>query len=64
MNDLKPWYANATPHEEIHEGRLNESVFAANLCGRWFGEGRWCPLNIRPIGRQEYGIRRSTEADT
>ena len=28
---LKPWYAVATPHEDIREGRLAESVFAANL---------------------------------
>lgn len=28
---LKPWYAVATPHEDIREGRLSEAVFAANL---------------------------------
>ncbi len=28
---LKPWYAAATPHEDIREGRLAEAVFAANL---------------------------------
>lgn len=28
---LKPWYAVATPHEDIREGRLAEAVFAANL---------------------------------
>jgi len=27
----KPWYAVATPHEDIREGRLAEAVFAANL---------------------------------
>ncbi|MGQ9555848.1 MAG: hypothetical protein ACUVWR_17245 [Anaerolineae bacterium] len=27
----KPWYAVATPHEDIREGRLSEAVFAANL---------------------------------
>lgn len=32
MTDLlKPWYAIATPHEDIREGRLAEAVFAANL---------------------------------
>lgn len=31
MNDLKPWYAVATPHEDIRAGRLEESVFAANI---------------------------------
>lgn len=28
---LKPWYAIATPHEDIREGRLAEAVFAANV---------------------------------
>jgi hypothetical protein len=28
---LKPWYAVATPHEDIREGRLAEAVFAASL---------------------------------
>ena len=28
---LKPWYAVATPHEDIREGRLAEAVFAANI---------------------------------
>ncbi|GIV84223.1 MAG: hypothetical protein KatS3mg052_1230 [Candidatus Roseilinea sp.] len=31
MTELKPWYAIATPHEDIREGRLAEAVFAANL---------------------------------
>ena len=31
MPDLKPWYAVATPHEDIQKGRLSEAVFAANL---------------------------------
>jgi len=30
-NNLKPWYAIATPHEDIRKGRLAESVFAANI---------------------------------
>ncbi len=25
---LKPWYAVATPHKDIREGRLEEAVFA------------------------------------
>ena len=29
--DLKPWYAVATPHEDIRAGRLAEAVFAANI---------------------------------
>jgi len=28
---LRPWYAVATPHEDIRQGRLAEAVFAANL---------------------------------
>jgi hypothetical protein len=28
---LKPWYAIATPHEDIREGRLEEAIFAANI---------------------------------
>ena len=28
---LLPWYAVATPHEDIREGRLDEAVFAANI---------------------------------
>jgi len=31
VTDLKPWYAVATPHEDIREGRLAEAVFAANV---------------------------------
>ncbi len=31
MSQLKPWYAVAIPHEDIRKGRLEESVFAANL---------------------------------
>ncbi|GIW42343.1 MAG: hypothetical protein KatS3mg076_2920 [Candidatus Binatia bacterium] len=31
MTDLRPWYAIATPHEDIREGRLAEAVFATNL---------------------------------
>ena len=32
MNEtLKPWYAVATPHEDIRAGRLEEAVFAANI---------------------------------
>jgi len=31
MNELKPWYAVATPHQDIREGRLDEAVFDANI---------------------------------
>ena len=28
---LPPWYSVALPHADIREGRLDESVFAANI---------------------------------
>jgi hypothetical protein len=28
---LKPWYAVATPHQDIRKGGLEEAVFAANI---------------------------------
>jgi uncharacterized protein DUF499 len=28
---LEPWYAVATPHEDIRKGRLDEAIFAANI---------------------------------
>ena len=31
MNEFKPWYAVATPHEDIRQGRLAEAVFAADV---------------------------------
>lgn len=31
MPELKPWYAIATPHQDIRKGQLAEAVFAANL---------------------------------
>jgi hypothetical protein len=30
-SQLKPWFAVATPQEDIREGRLEEAIFAANL---------------------------------
>jgi hypothetical protein len=37
---LQPWYAVATPHEDIREDRLDESVFAANVWAVVQGEGK------------------------
>lgn len=31
IESLRPWYAIATPHEDIRAGRLQEAVFAAHL---------------------------------
>lgn len=43
MTDLKPWYAVATPHEDIREGRLvaavGQGLPSAVLLGS-FGAGR------------------------
>lgn len=30
-DNLPPWYAIATPHDDIQKGRLSEAIFAANL---------------------------------
>ncbi|WP_448520363.1 DUF499 domain-containing protein [Rhodoflexus sp.] len=37
---LVPWFRVVTPHTDIKEGRLDESVFAANLAEVAFGSGR------------------------
>jgi hypothetical protein len=34
---MKPWFKNVTPHRDIREGNLDESVFAANLTEVAFG---------------------------
>lgn len=31
IDSLRPWFAVATPHEDIRKGRLSEAVFAANI---------------------------------
>lgn len=36
---LKPWYAVATPHEDIREVRHAEGVFAARTVGEPVGNG-------------------------
>ena len=38
--ELRPWYAVATPHEDIRKGRLEEAVFAANLWAVVQGDAR------------------------
>lgn len=37
---LKPWFQVVTPHMDIKQGRLDESVFAANLAEVALGHGR------------------------
>jgi hypothetical protein len=38
--DLIPWFRVVTPHMDIRQGRLDESVFAANLAEVALGNGR------------------------
>lgn len=40
MSELKPWFKNVNPHTDIREGKLDESIFAANLAEVSFGNGR------------------------
>lgn len=42
---LTPWYKNVTPHQDIQEGHLDESVFAANLSEVASGKGRDIYIN-------------------
>jgi len=37
---LQPWFRVVTPHSDIRQGRLDESVFAANLAEVALGHGR------------------------
>lgn len=37
---LPPWFLSVTPHMDIRQGRLDESVFAANLAEVALGNGR------------------------
>lgn len=39
-NDLMPWFRVVSPHMDIKQGRLDESVFAANLAEVALGNGR------------------------
>lgn len=39
-SSLLPWFKNVTPHIDIRQGRLDESVFAANLAEVSLGNGR------------------------
>lgn len=37
---MKPWFKNVTPHKDIQDGHLDESIFAANLAEVAAGTGR------------------------
>jgi len=38
--ELRPWFQVVTPHMDIRQGRLDESIFAANLAEVALGNGR------------------------
>lgn len=40
VSGLQPWFRVVTPHLDIRQGRLDESVFAANLAEVALGSGR------------------------
>ena len=37
---MQPWFKNVTPHKDIQDGHLDESIFAANLADVAAGKGR------------------------
>ncbi len=37
---MQPWFKNVTPHKDIQDGHLDESIFAANLAEVAAGTGR------------------------
>lgn len=37
---MQPWFKNVTPHKDIQDGHLDESIFAANLAEVASGTGR------------------------
>ncbi len=37
---MQPWFKNVTPHKDIQDGHLDESIFAANLAAVAAGTGR------------------------
>lgn len=45
ISGLLPWFMNVTPHLDIRQGHLDESVFAANLNEVALGNGREIYLN-------------------
>ncbi len=40
VSDVQPWFRAVIPHLDIRQGRLDESVFAANLTEVALGQGR------------------------
>ncbi len=40
MSDIEPWFRVVQPHLDIRQGRLDESIFAANLAEVALGNGR------------------------
>lgn len=76
MTAIKPWYQVAQPHRDIREGRLDESVFAANLWQVREGNApevytdakKFCDMTFMTEGlkallrRVEQGIERNGDA--
>jgi hypothetical protein len=51
---LKPWYAVATPHEDIRKGQLEEAIFAANLWAVVQGNAREVYSDPEQFFRKSY----------
>ncbi len=51
---ITPWFKNVTPHADIRDGHLDESVFAANLAQVSEGKGREIYQDPRAFFRKTY----------
>ncbi len=51
---LQPWYAIATPHEDIRKGRMTEDVFAANIWAVCAGKAPDVYLNPEEFFEKTY----------
>ncbi|MEI6122707.1 MAG: DUF499 domain-containing protein [Bacteroidota bacterium] len=51
---MQPWFKNVTPHKDIQEGHLDESVFAANLAEVADGTGREIYINPEMFFQKTY----------
>lgn len=51
---MTPWFQNVTPHKDIQEGHLDESLFAANLAEVASGTGREIYTNPALFFRKTY----------
>lgn len=51
---MQPWFKNVTPHKDIQEGHLDESIFAANLAEVAAGTGREIYINPEIFFQKTY----------